>query len=320
MPAVIGKCIFLILLALPVWVSAQFNTFAPQNALVVTPPYPEPGQVVSVDLDDYAGGLFGATIEWSYNGDIIPTLENQRSIEFVAGDVGTTDVIEAALTTAAGVTETLSATVNPIYLDIILEPQTRVPDWYQGRSLPSIGSVVNATALVYDGNLLNPADLVYTWRVNQQVLEAGPVRGRNVMAFNTPRGNTFLLSVTVARATGETIARETIVVNSVNPELAFYEQHPLYGPSAFPIDPNRAFIGNTLAVVAEPFHLDTRVYNNPDVAVWEINGLETDNGSRNPYEITLQRGATSGQTTVTFHVRSLREILQGVEDDLRLSF
>ena len=86
------------------------------------------------------------------------------------------------------------------------------------------------------------------------------------------------------------------------------------------MDSNTPTIGNTMTIQAEPFFLDTRVYNDPDVAEWEINSLKTDNGARNPYEITLQRAVTAGQTNVNFHVRSLQEVLQGSEDSITINF
>lgn len=309
------------ILFLPVVALAQdFSGIAQQNHLVVDPPFPEPGQTVSISVNDYSGGLFGAQISWQRDGEVIPDSINQRSVEIEAGELGVTERIAAVFTAPNGSTETLSTTLRPVYLDIIIEPQTRVPDWYLGRGMPTLGSQINATALVNDGTMLDPAGLVYTWQVNQTVLDSGPVRGRNRMSFETPRGNNFLLNLTVTRATGETVASQLKSVEVGQPTLRFYEQHALYGSQQFPITQSTALIGNSIKLQAEPFNLDTRVYNDPDVAVWEINRYETDNGSRNPYEITLQRTSASGATDIKFHVRSLQEVLQGAEDNIVINF
>lgn len=305
------------LLAVAQGITSQLT---PTNHLVLNPPQPEPGELVTVSLDDYAGGFFGAQVTWRFNGEVIPDATNERSITVVAGGPGRTATVEAVLALPQGGTETLSESFTPAYLDVIIEPQTRVPDWYLGRSMPSIGSQVNVTALVNDGTFRDPASLVYTWQVNNRVLDAGPVRGRNKMSFTTPRGDNFLLSVTVSDISGQTVASKIMRVNSVLPSLTYYEQHPLYGSTERPVSASTPIIGNTITLQAEPYNLDIRVYNNPDVAVWEIDSLETTNGTRNPYEITLQQGTVSGQTKVEFHVRSLQEVLQGSRDTTYVTF
>jgi len=291
-----------------------------QNSLVIEPAYPAPGDIVEVQLNDYAGGLFGSRITWYYNGEVVADSTNQRTVEVVAGNLGQAGTVEAVLTPANGAPQTLRTSFTPSVLDVIIEPQTRVPDWYHGRALPSLGSQVNATALAFDGSGVAPESLVYTWQVNGQVLDGGPVRGKYKASFETPRGNSVLLSVTASRPNGEIIASKVKAVATTMPELRFYEQHSLFGSQVFPLRSSAPLVGNTMSVLAEPFYLDTRVYNNPDVSVWDINGIETDNGTRNPYEITLQRSAAAGQVELNFHVRSLQEVLQGVEDSVRINF
>lgn len=309
------------ILLLPVSVSAQgFSVSGQQDNLLADPAFPEPGQTVAVTINDYSGGLFGSQITWRFNGETVPDSINQRSVEIVAGDLGTNDTVEAVFTTPSGRTETMTIGWKPTYLDIILEPQVRVPSWYQGRGMPSTFSQVIATAVVNDGTVLNPNDLVYKWQVGETVIDAGPVRGRNKIEFQTPRGNEFFISLTVSRASGGAIASKIETIEIAKPLLHFYEQHPLYGSSQFPITEQFPLIGNTVKILAEPYNLDTRVYNDPDVALWEINSIETSNGTRNPYEITLQQAAASGRTNVNFHVRSLQTILQGAEDNITIQF
>jgi len=294
--------------------------FGVQSTLDISPAFAQPGEMVTVSLNDYASGASGSQITWTFNGEPVPGTDNNRSIEVVAGELGSTDIIEARLIPTFGEPQSIRTELNPIYLDIIIEPQTRVPDWYLGRAMPSVSSQVNATAIVNNGSVIDPASLIYTWQLDRDLLDAGPVRGRNQMSFGTPRGSNFILSVSVSRSTGGIIARRALRVESVSPFLSFYEQHPLYGSSLFPTNTNTPIVGNTLTMHAEPFFLDTRVYNDPDIAEWEINGRETDNGARNPYEITLQRGATTGQTSANFHVRSLQSVLQGAEQRISLTF
>jgi len=304
--------------------TAQFDATqfggTPELAISLSPSNPSPGDLVTASIDDYAGGVYGSEITWRYNNEIVPGAINQRQIQFVAGVAGSNTVVEATLSLPIGGTRTLQETVTPVYMDIIIEPQTRVPDWYAGRALPSLGSQINATVLLNDGSFIDPQSVVYTWRVNNKVIEGGPMRGGNQVAFPTPRGGSVVVSVTATRPTGETIASRAITVGIVLPELSFYEKHALYGMKSSPITASTPLIGSILTLQAEPFFLDTRVYNNPDIAEWEINSVTTDNGSNNPYEITLRSSGGNSSTNVNFHVRSLQQILQGSEESIAINF
>jgi len=320
-------CLLFLLVLLPAVSTAQVGTFqslttsnqAPSIAL--SPSFPGPGQPFTASITDYSGSLFGSEITWTYAGEVVDTFANQRSAELLAGTAGSNATIQANLRTPQGTTEIITRTVNPIYIDIIIEPQTRVPDWYHGRSLPSYTSQVNATALLHNGtNFLDSNQIVYTWTVDQQTLENGSIRGGNKMSFTTPRGSAPVLTVNAADLQGNTLARRAVRMTSVQPDMEYYEKHSLYGMRKRPLQSNSALIGNVLTLQAEPFNLDTRVYNRPDIAQWEINNVETSNGVANPYEITLSRAGIGGRTVLNFHVRSLSEILQGTEDSVVVNF
>ena len=75
-----------------------------------------------------------------------------------------------------------------------------------------------------------------------------------------------------------------------------------------------------MSLKAEPFNLDSRVYNNPDVSEWELNGQTTSNGGGNPYEVTIQRTGETGSANLNFHVRDTPQILQGAESNIRINF
>lgn len=290
----------------------------PQMSIDLQPPYPKPGQEVTATINDYSGMTYGSEITWVLDGGVIPDAQNQRSAVVIAGEIGETTVIEAVLSLPQGGTEVLRTQIQPAYIDIIIEPQTRVPDFYLGRSLPSIGSIVNATALVNTGVFRN--DLVYTWRLNRQVIERGPIRGRNQVSFETPRGVDAILSLQVTEPTGKVLGQRAILLPSVYPSLHFYEVSSLLGIKQIPVKGELPFVGNTLTVRAEPFHLDTNVFNNPDVSEWEVNNQASSPSAGNPYEVTLQKNSESGQINLNFHVRDTTQVLQGVDESIRITF
>jgi len=295
----------------------QINSFmTPNSTLVIQPEFPRPGETITAELSDYGSSVYGATITWYKNSQELTEFNNYRQITLTAGELGTTDTITAVLINN-NQRESVQAVITPVYLDIIIEPQTRVPNFYLGRSLPSLGSIVNATALI---NGQANQNLIYTWRVEQTVLENGPIRGRNQVSFSTPMGSSLALSLQVTRPDGVVVAKRTVLLPSVEPEIHFYELSTLFGMSHRAVIDRYNLTSQSATIQAEPFYLDSRVYNNPNVKVWSINNREVSNNASNPYQITLQRTGAFGSNSLEFHVRDLTQVLQGAKASIDVNF
>jgi hypothetical protein len=309
---------FLILLIMPYSGLAQTSSLggAEGPALSSQPAYPGPTTATTIDLNDYRSAAGGASIKWSYDGVAIPDADNQRQVTIVSPEVGKTATVKATLS-YGGFTETFSKTFTPYYLDIILEPQTHVPTFYQGRSLPSVGSTIRAIALLNNGTPLG-TDYVYTWRVNDKVIGSGPMRGAATINFTMPQGSSAVLSLQVSTPGGEILAKRTLSVPTVRPELYFYEINPLFGLLPKAIDRGFNLIGNGATLRAEPYHLDSAVFNNPSILNWKIDN-DVAAGDNNPYEITLERTGYPGDADLEFEVRSTTQLLQGVRNSIKLN-
>lgn len=297
--------------------SNQFTT--PEYGLEIQPEFPRPGETITATLTDHRGSSFGATVTWLVDGKVISTAENQRKTTLTAGKIGVPQTIEVILSKSGNTSESLKKIITPLYVDIVIEPQTRTPDFYIGRSLPSIGSIVNATALI-NGSKVPASDLVYTWRIGQQVIEGGPIRGRNQVSYTTPMGDRETLTVQIATTNGTIIARRSVSIPSVSPTIQFYELSPLFGLNSKTIIDSIPLIGNSTVIKAEPYYLDSRVYNQPAISQWKIGGITTSNQSSNPYEITLQRSWSGGSTELEFQVRDTTQVLQGAKGSTRINF
>jgi hypothetical protein len=325
-------CSFLFLCFVTTPAQAQFDSSSLQGTgpiLTTQPQYPQPGTDVIVKVSYNNNTYYGATLTWVVDGVIVPNSKNQRSIEIVAGESGVDQEINIIFTSPTGARTVASKILTPLWLDIIIEPQTHVPEFYQGRALPSIESTVFATALISGADgLMNP-DLVYTWKINRTVLDRGPVRGRNIMTFDMPIGNSAILSVEVqelldpatGQTPGRTIAHRLIKIPSVRPTLLFYEVNTLLGISQKPISKNLSLVGESGTVRAEPFNLDSNVYNNPARHFWTVNDVETSNSgiNANPYEVMIAKTGSTGRTFLEFHVRDTTQVLQGVEDRILIN-
>lgn len=301
------------------FVSNPNSSIAPQIEITLEPRHPEPGAPFTASINDYLSSLQGSYIMWLLDGEVISGSENKRTVSVTAGAPGETMVLEAVFLTPAGIEVVYDKEIMPSYLDIIIEPQTRVPDFYLGRALPSYNSTINATAVI-NGDVSEAQNLVYHWKLNHNTIGGGPIRGSNQIAFLMPMGKTARLTVEVSRPGGEVLTSKRVNLPSLSPELYFYQDDPLFGVSRIVADPDYLFVGNSITLRAEPYYLDINVYNNPDLIEWEVDNQSTPNSSADPYQITLQKNALSGSAGVSFHVRSLSQVLQGVEDRTRITF
>lgn len=313
--------VFLLFLTGTGSVNAQITGagFQPSDVILeLQPTHPGPLEYYTVNLNDYSSSFSGSEINWFINDQVVGDAFNRRSINLATRENGSKDVIKAVLKNADGALRTVTAVVQPVYLDIIIEPQTHVPDFYAGRALPSIDSSVNLTALVAGTNL-RATDYIYTWRVNNRVLEGGPLRGRNEISFILPQDSVSVLSLTVSRTDGTIVAKRAIGITAVTPKLVFYEVNTLYGVESRAITESFALIGNSATLRAEPYFLSSSIFNNPNIINWSVDGEDIGTPSSNPYDITLQKTGFPGTTDVGFHVRSTDLLLQGARSNISVS-
>jgi hypothetical protein len=160
---------------------------------------------------------------------------------------------------------------------------------------------------------------VYTWRINEEVLEGGPLFGRNQISFVTPLDREFAISVQVTTQAGDVIANRSVYMSSAQPALYFYEVNALYGVETRAIKSDFTMIGEAATIKAEPYYLDSNVFNRPNIFEWKINNQKTLNGNNDPYTLTLEKTGQLGRTEVNLHVRSTVELLQGARGSFNIS-
>lgn len=288
----------------------------PAPDLELQPAYPSPGEKTTIRFNDYRSNTIGSEIRWFYNNSLITTANDRREVEVVAPAVGQTIVVKMVLTTN-GVSEVHNVTLKPLYLDLIIEPQTHVPDFYKGRALPSVGSQINVTALLGNGKNLD-TNYIYTWRINGAVYQGEGLRNKNSMSFLMPQGSNTTLSLQVSTYAGVVVAKRTILVPLAKPELHFYEINPLYGIGTVSVGDDFNLISNSAILRGEPYYLDSTVFNNPNVLSWTINGQPTEPDYSNPYQVTMEKTGGGGEASLGFHVRSTIQLLQGIKGNITI--
>ena len=130
-------------------------------------------------------------------------------------------------------------------VELIVEADTYVPSFYNGRAEPTSGNLTRAIAIPLG---VDPSGFTYKWSLNGQ-----PLSGNGQVAtFRAPIGDTFTLEVTVLNnGTFWSERNETIALS--NPEIVFYEENALRGIGTIAIKNDFSLIGAEASVTAEPF-------------------------------------------------------------------
>jgi hypothetical protein len=287
-------------------------------SIILDPQYPNPGDRVTATIDDYALNGTGASITWFFDGLSAPAVANTRTITFTAPAVSIPMKIVARLTFRDGKTLEATRTLSPLYLDLIIEPQTYTPIFYKGRALPTKGSLVNINALLQDKNgPVNSADYSYSWTLNSKSVYGGSRPGGNWGQIEIPHGRSSLITIAVQDRTGQIVARKVVAIPTSKLEVQFYEQSSLLGLSQKAIGGSMIITGNGISIKAVPYYLDTRSIENNLFTQWSLNNTPVLIDSADPFEINLERGM-AGNALIGFKIRNLSELLQSDERSFQI--
>lgn len=314
----IFSAFLLFFFAMSMFTHAQILSTPDTSFLRLTPQFPTPNSNATASLEIYSINTNGASITWYINGIEHVDARNNREMSFEAGDIGSQIRIQAVVVAPDGQTITVEETVTPGDVDIIIEPDTKTPVFYEGRALPIGDEMVTAIAIPHIRDSVNLTQLGYTWKLGNKVVQGGGVRGMNKIEFTMPAGQTFL-SVSVSDTNGTIVTEKTVLLNPVQPELYFYEDNPLRGMNERAIDDSLTLIGAETTVRAEPYFVAKDIFAHDPVLEWNIDGRAVDYGT-NPQLLTLRRASGSGTVEIGFSIMNRLSFLQLASDSFTISF
>lgn len=317
----LGTTLIYLLFAYPITSHAQaFLTENTGVTIISKPEFPSANTSVLVSLDDYSINTLGAKIAWYVNNIELTQFRNARSATVQTGDIGKKLTVQVALTRDNGLPLTAKLDIIPTKVDIVLEANTYVPTFYKGRRLPSSESEVRAIAVVHDGTQTPDTEYTYTWSRDETILLGGPVKGKNVLNFTMPHYDKERLTVEVFNTNGAIIGRHSIVLESSNPELHFYEQSPLRGLFHKEITTPFTLIGDETTIYGEPYYLNSKINDSSTKFSWEINGDDVQPDTLAPNALTLSHVGGGGSAEIGLEVLNETRIPQLVKKIFKIYF
>ncbi len=267
--------------------------------LNTSPEFPEPNSPVLVSLDDYSIDTLGATIQWFVDGVEMIGSRNYRSITVQSGSLGEKRDVRVVLSQKNAPSLSATITIVPTSIDIIIEADTHVPSFYNGRALPSSLAPIRVIAVVHDITGSDKSEYSYKWSEDATVLMGGPVKGKNVLYYTMPQFADSELSVEVINGKGVSIGKKVIPVDPVEPELHFYEYSSLRGLGERAVSSPFSLIGDETTLYGEPYFMNTLNQGKKVQYTWELDGNEIAPDPELPNAITLKKSGGVGEGTVS---------------------
>lgn len=300
--------------------NAQFAGSSTGISLTLQPAYPEPNALVTVSLDDYSTDTTGASVTWYVDGVEKSGSRNERSITITTGAPGAPTTITVRLD-RQGTSLSATRTIRPVDVNIVLESDTYTPSFYKGRALPSADASIRAVAVVNDGQGISWNTYSYKWTFADRVVQGGALKGRYAIDLTMPQSRGGYLTVEVYDLDGTIVGRKTIFVQSVTPELLFYEYSPLRGLVGTALSGEVALPGTEATFYAEPFFLNK---SRPDARnatfSWTLNDTLVAGNTGTPNALTLAATGERGRARITASVLTNEKIPQFTKGSFTLVF
>lgn len=256
----------------------------------ISPQYPRPHDQVTVTVGSNLVNLAASAISISVNGETVS--EGSRTALVRIGGAGETTTIRATATTN-GQTYTAVRTIRPSEVSLVVEPATSAHLLYEGGKLVAPEARVRIVALAdlrtSTGARIPSAQLAYTWKLGDKVLNQQSGLGKSVLDATAPvRYRDAQVSVTVATQDNSQSARSSVYVSPATPLVRLYRMDPLSGIDfAHALSDTYTLSGSEESFLAVPYFFK----GTPSVE-WTLNG----NVSSRENTITVR---TTGNQTGT---------------------
>ncbi len=279
------------------------------------PENPTPKSVVTITLQSYYFDVNLAMISWNVNGVLVLKGAGEKKLSIKTGNVGESKIVKVLAESADGTSVEQTINVTPSSVVLLYEaPESYVPLFYEGRSLPSDGAMVRFSALpqMSDGGaILSPSSLAYTWYLNDNIIESISGIGKQSAAIRldylTSKNEIRVLVRTpLGNKTEKTI---TVLPHPVMPLL--YRYDAILGTNANALVEKRFEATNDFTIALEPFYVSQK-RDAPATFSWLLDGLPS-----TPYGgkvLSLRPKEDSyGTSILVIKVAAQNELLQDAE-------
>lgn len=298
-------------------VLAQFSTDENPITTILTPEYPRPYQTVIISPRSSLVELSSSVVTVSVNGAVIKKGSGAQGVSTTVGGPGETTTVLVTVKTPDGKTYTSKTFIHPADVALVVEPGSTAHPFYRGLTLTAPEGRVRLVAIpdlrTNTNTPIDPATLVYTWKLGDRVLQDASGIGRSVLVASAPvRYRDADITLMVTSQNSGVVAQAQTTISPVDPLVRIYSYDPLLGP-----DYDRAISSTYPLDSAEgTFRAISYFFKSAPTLEWSVSGRAQ--GAQR--DITV-RPTGSGQGSASLEVRSvLPDALQSASGRIVLRF
>jgi len=206
-------------------------TAGPNNInIALTPEHPSPYTDITVKLESFFFRMDLANIVWMENGSRKSGGPGVTTFKTKTGGVGERTEIEAIINIAGYDIIRKSISISPSDIDILWEsPDTYVPPFYRGKSLPTRESKIRVTAIPVVKNRLGETlrhnNLSYMWKRDRKAAQNDSGFGKTGYTFrNLMLNRNENIDVTISSQDGYT-GSGTTTIPIFEPKILLYPEN-----------------------------------------------------------------------------------------------
>ncbi|MFA5838712.1 MAG: hypothetical protein WC849_02135 [Candidatus Paceibacterota bacterium] len=299
---------------------AEFSLTDIKTNIIVSPQNPASNQNISLTLDSPAD-LNRAEITWSLDNKIVLKGVGEKVLRFKTGFVGNNNKIGVVIKTQDGNIIYKDIEIRPSDIDMLWEAYTYTPPFYKGKALDSVNSIIKIVAIPHlinsDGFRISSQNLIYEWKIKDEVYEDLSGLGKNTYVFQTdiiPSKETIEVSVSSVDSLSSASGQITLI--SSEPKIVVYENNPLLGILFNTTFKNTFLYNNEIMLSAYPFFFSTRNSAGVDYS-WRVN--EKVVNSKDDSMVFI-KPAESGSSKISIEINGVQSPFQKSELGFYLSF
>ena len=275
--------------------------FGETLTLSVMPRNPATGETVQVKAESLLLDLEAGELTWYVNGARNAPGAGVLETQVTVGALGSATNVRAVFLQGGIEVSSAEVTIRPTEIDLLWEADSYTPPFFAGRALPSAGTSLRMEALTRfrraDGTLIPPKDITFTWRRNGYVIADASGRGKyRATLASPPLFGTDIISVEARSTDGSLSGEASARIPSIEPILALYENHPLFGVLYHrALGAQNTFPEVEKSFAAVPYFADAG--SPADTALiweWSVEKNAIGNDPSRPNEITVNAEGSTG--------------------------
>ena len=292
----------------------------------VRPEYPAPMENVALSVSSPSFDINTAEISWVVNGSVSGKGIGLKNFTVQMGPIGSRSRIDVVIKPMGRDSFSQSFDLYPTSIDLFWQANTYTPPFFRGKANHTTEGTVTVVAMpniALNGKLVAKEKLVYQWSQNGRPLSNSSGYGKNsVTVINSLTKSAEIIGVSVSTPDKVIFTQREIKIPVKEPEIIFYEDHPLYGVlfnNGIVKETNLSTKEMTFSVA--PYFFAVSDPANPRlIYTWLVNGASGQVGDSREKLTFRNESEDSGQTRVGLKISDSARVISFAESDFLINF